>query len=92
MSDKEKIIQTEATEQTAEPVEERSEESDQALPELIATLRTQYEDQIATLNAKHAKDVAERDAVIAQLLSDNKPAHTETIAERINAKRKYKKW
>lgn len=82
----------EVSEAPAEVVEERTEESDQTLPDLFATLRAQYDDQIATLNAKHAKDVAERDAVIAQLLSDNKPAHTETIAERINAKRSYKKW
>ena len=94
MSDKEKTIQTEAeaTEQPAEEVEQTAEETEQTLPELVTAIKAQYEQQIAMLTAKHAKDVAERDALITQLMSEDKPVQTETIADRINGKRKYKKW
>ena len=94
MSDKETNIPTEAeaTEKPAEQVEQPAEENEQTLPELVTAIKAQYEQQIATLNAKHAKDVAERDALITQLMSEDKPVQTETIADRINGKRKYKKW
>lgn len=94
MSDKEKNISTEAeaTEKPAEQVEQPAEESEQTLPNLVTAIKAQYEQQIASLNAKHAKDVAERDKLIAQLLDENKQTPTETIADRINGKRAYKKW
>lgn len=94
MSDKETNIPTEAeaTKQPAEEVEQTAEETEQTLPELVTAIKAQYEQQIATLTAKHAKDVAERDALITQLMSEDKPVQTETIADRINGKRKYKKW
>ena len=90
MSDEEKIIQTEA--EAIEKAEQPIEETEQTLPDLVTAIKEQYEAKIATLSAKHAKDVAERDAVITQLMSGEQPAQTESIADRINGKRNYKKW
>ena len=89
MSEEEKQAAKEATEQ---PEAQQPTEQPEALPDVVAAIKAQYEQQIATLNAKHAKDIAERDAVITQLLSEDKPEPTETIADRINKRRTYKKW
>ena len=89
MSDQEKENQAEGTEQ---PEAQQPTEQPEALPDVVTAIKAQYEQQIATLNAKHAKDIAERDAVITQLLSEDKPEPTETIADRINKRRTYKKW
>ena len=89
MSEEEKQATQEATEQ---PEAQQPTEQPEALPDVVTAIKAQYEQQIATLNAKHAKDIAERDAVITQLLSEDKPEPTETIADRINKRRTYKKW
>lgn len=91
MSD-EKIEEKITEETVAEASEPSDQEDSERLSDLVVTIKQQYEQQIASLNAKHAKDVAERDKLIAQLLDENKQPQTETIADRINGKRKYKKW
>lgn len=75
------------TEEATEPTQEQQQESD-----LIVLIRNEYEEKIANINAKHVKDVAERDELIKQLLRDDKPANEETIADKINARRNFKKW
>lgn len=98
MSDKDKQKNQEAqepeTQQPQEPETQQPQEPQEheALPDVVNAIKEQYEQQIATLNAKHAKEVAERDEVIKQLLATDKPEPTETIADRINKRRTYKKW
>lgn len=91
MSDQEKENQAEGTEQPDAEIEQPTEKPE-ALPEVVTAIKAQYEKRIADLNSQHAKDIAERDAVITQLLSEDKPEPTETIADRINKRRTYKKW
>ena len=78
-------------ENTEDAVEEKTEDT---LPELVNKIRKEYEMRIAEMEAKHAADIADRDEIIQQLISGN-PAENvshETIADRINNKRKFKKW
>ena len=78
-------------ENTEDVVEEKTEDT---LPELVNKIRKEYEMRIAEMEAKHAADIADRDEIIQQLISGN-PAENvshETIADRINNKRKFKKW
>ena len=91
MSDQEKENQAEGTEQPEDEIQQPTEQPE-ALPEVVTAIKAQYEKRIADLNSQHAKDIAERDAVITQLLATDKPEPTETIADRINKRRTYKKW
>ena len=92
MSDQEKENQAEGTEQPDAEIQEQPTEKHEALPEVVTAIKAQYEKHIADLNSQHAKDIAERDAVITQLLATDKPEPTETIADRINKRRTFKKW
>ena len=78
-------------ENTEDAVEEKTEDT---LPDLVNKIRKEYEMRIAEMEAKHAAAIADRDEIIQQLISGN-PAENvsrETIADRINNKRIFKKW
>ena len=78
-------------ENTEDVVEEKTEDT---LPDLVNKIRNEYEMRIAEMEAKHAAAIADRDEIIKQLISGN-PAENvsrETIADRINNKRNFKKW
>lgn len=72
-------------------VEEKTEDT---LPDLVNKIRKEYEMRIAEMEAKHAAAIADRDEIIQQLISGNpaKNVSRETIADRINIKRNFKKW
>ena len=83
------------TEEKAEDVEEtKTEDAAEGLPAIVHKLREEYEKRIAELEAKHAADIADRDAIIQQLISGNPPSNVsrETFIDKINDKRNFKKW
>ena len=78
-------------EKTEDVVEEKTEDT---LPDIVNKIREEYENRIAEMEAKHAAAIADRDAIIQQLISDN-PSGTvsrETFVDKINDKRIFKKW
>ena len=72
-------------------VEEKTEDT---LPDIVIKIREEYENRIAEIEAKHAAAIADRDAIIQQLISGNQPGNgsSETFIDKINEKRNFKKW
>ena len=78
-------------EKTEDVVEEKTVDT---LPDIVNKIREEYEMRIAEMEAKHATAIADRDAIIQQLISDNQSGNgsSETFIDRINKKRNFKKW
>ena len=70
-----------------------NEQNNESLSNIVNDLKSQYEGQIKALKDAYGKEIAERDSVIKQLLSDSNTAtEHETIVDKINKKRNFKKW
>ena len=85
----------EQTEQTEieQPKQATDEEQKESLSDIVNRLKEQYEYRIVQMEKKHTKDIEERDNLIAQLLDDTKESSTyQSVSDRINQKRNYKKW
>lgn len=78
-------------EKTEDVVEEKTEDT---LPDIVNKIREEYEMRIAEMEAKHAAAIADRDAIIQQLISGNPSGNgsRETFVDKINEKRNFKKW
>ena len=78
-------------EKTEDVVEEKTEDT---LPDIVNKIREEYEMRIAEMEAKHAAAIADRDAIIQQLISGNPSGNVsrETFVDKINEKRTFKKW
>ena len=78
-------------EKTEDVVEEKTEDT---LPDIVIKIRKEYENRIAEMEAKHAAAIADRDAIIQQLISGNQSGNgsSETFIDKINEKRNFKKW
>ena len=78
-------------EKTEDVVEEKTEDT---LPDIVNKIREEYEIRIAEMEAKHAAAIADRDAIIQQLISGNPSGNVsrETFVDKINEKRNIKKW
>ena len=78
-------------EKTEDVVEEKTEDT---LPDIVNKIREEYEMLIAEMEAKHAAAIADRDAIIQQLISGNPSGNVsrETFVDKINEKRTFKKW
>lgn len=86
-------------EKTKDVVEEKSEDvveekTEDTLPDIVKRIREEYEMRIAKMEAKHTAAIADRDAIIQQLISGNSSENVsrETFADKINDKRIFKKW
>ena len=78
-------------EKTEDVVEEKTEDT---LPDIVVKIREEYENRSAEIEAKHAAAIADRDAIIQQLISGNQSGNgsRETFIDKINDKRIFKKW
>ena len=78
-------------EKTEDVVEEKTEDT---LPDIVNKIREEYENRIAEMEAKHVAAIADRDAIIQQLISGNQSGNgsSETFIDKINDKRIFKKW
>ena len=78
-------------EKTEDAVEEKTEDT---LPDIVNRIREEYENRIAEMEAKYAASIADRDAIIQQLISGNQSGNgsSETFIDKINEKRNFKKW
>ena len=87
----EEKVEDDVEEKTEDDVEEKAEDT---LPDIVIKIREEYENRIAEMEAKHAAAIADRDAIIQQLISGNQSGNgsTETFIDKINEKRNFKKW
>ena len=78
-------------EKTEDVVEEKTVDT---LSDIVNKIRGEYEMRIAEMEAKHAAAIADRDAIIQQLISSNTSgnASREAFVDKINDKRIFKKW
>ena len=84
-------MENEQNEIIEEVVEKQPETNE--LPNIVQELKAQFEAKIEALKDAYGKQIAERDTVIKQLLNDDETAvERETIVDKINNKRKFKKW
>lgn len=86
-------------EKTEDVVEEKNEDvveekTEDTLPDLVTKICEEYEMRIAEMEAKHAAAIADRDAIIQQLISGNPSGNVmrDTFVDKINEKRNIKKW
>ena len=84
----------EETQNEQEAQEESKEESKEDFGKVIIDLKQEYDAKIETLENNYKKQLNERDKVIKQLISDNKPQQKQTFIDKINAKimAQNKKW
>ena len=90
MEEKETPLQEE---EKQEP-ELQEEEKQETIPELVLKIKEEYDEKIAELETKHAAAIADRDAIIQQLISGGKQdaGQSYSFVDKINGKRNYKKW
>ena len=80
-------------EEIKEQEQQEQEQQEENLTTLVDELKTQYENRIKEIVANKDKEIAQRDDVIKQLLDDTKTAKVQpSIADKINAKRNFRKW
>ena len=78
--------------QEQETQEPNQEEQNENLTRIVTDIKAQYENKIEALKDAYGKQIAERDSVIKQLLNGENTAKPETIVDKINKTRNYKKW
>lgn len=70
-----------------------NEQNKESLSNIVLELKEQHDNEIKALKDAYGKEIAERDNVIKQLLSDSNTATThDAIIDKINQKRNFKKW
>lgn len=70
--------------------EEKQEETD--YKDLILEIQQEYMAKIQSIVEKNKKELAKRDNLIKQLIAGEKDEETPSIADKINARRQFKKW
>ena len=92
--EKQPEVETEVEKQPEVETEvEKQPETTKDLPKVVQEIKAQYEAKIEAMKEDYENEIASRDNVITQLLGDNETAVvTETIVDKINKKRNFKKW
>lgn len=70
--------------------EEKQEETE--YKDLILEIQQEYMAKIQSIVEKNKKELAKRDNLIKQLIAGEKDEETPSIADKINARRLFKKW
>lgn len=70
--------------------EEKQEETE--YKDLILEIQQEYMTKIQSIVEKNKKELAKRDNLIKQLIAGEKDEETPSIADKINARRQFKKW
>lgn len=70
--------------------EEKQEETE--YKDLILEIQQEYMAKIQSIVEKNKKELAKRDDLIKQLIAGEKDEETPSIADKINARRQFKKW
>lgn len=79
--------------QEIEEKEEVEEQEENEIETLVLNIKKEYEEKIATINEKNKKELEKRDNLIKQLIAgESNQEETPSIADKINARRQFKKW
>lgn len=78
--------------QEKQEIEEKEQEEENKLENLVISIKKEYEEKIASINEKNKKELQKRDNLIKQLIAGEKEEEKPSIADKINAKRQFKKW
>lgn len=70
--------------------EEKQEETE--YKDLILEIQQEYMAKIQAIVEKNKKELAKRDDLIKQLIAGEKDEEKNSIADKINARRQFKKW
>lgn len=70
--------------------EEKQEETE--YKDLILEIQQEYMAKIQSIVEKNKKELEKRDNLIKQLIAGEKDEETPSIADKINARRQFKKW
>ena len=84
-----------STQEIETPAETEEAMQEEALPEIVSRIRSEYETRIDAITERHIAEIKERDDIIAQLSGGNNQdsdATRTSFVERLNNKRNYKKW
>lgn len=77
------------------PSETEEARQEEALPDIVSRIRSEYETKIDAITERHKSEIKERDEIIEQLIGGNNQDSGATrtpFVERLNNKRNYKKW
>ena len=86
MKDEEKTV---GADEQPDVEEDKQEESQDAL----ATVNAAWEERERKMREDYERRIAERDALIAQLIKgENDPVAADGIVDKINSRRQFKKW
>lgn len=88
-------VQEQEQEQAQEQVQEQEQEQEQEQSNLIDVINASWESKLLKMTTDYEKRLAERDNVIKQLITNGKTDNDskgDTIIDKINAQRNYKKW
>lgn len=84
---------TETENVTGTETENEEQTDSNSVSALVEAVRSEYEHKISTLKEKHKNELAERDKIILQIIDGApKQEQSNTILEKLNAKRNFKKW
>lgn len=93
--EKQELEEKKKPEEQEKQEEEKQEEEKQEETEykdLILEIQQEYMAKIQSIVEKNKKELAKRDNLIKQLIAGEKEEETSTIADKINARRQFKKW
>lgn len=87
MEDEEKTVGAD------EQSNEEEEKQEQETQDVVATVNAAWEEKTAAMKQEYERRIAERDALIAQLIKgENDPVAADGIVDKVNSRRQYKKW
>ena len=86
MEDEEKTV---GADEQPDVEEDKQEESQ----DVVTTVNAAWEERERKMREEYERRIAERDALIAQLIKgENDPVAADGIVDKVNSRRKYKKW
>lgn len=86
MEDEEKTVGADEQPNVEEDKQEESQD-------VLATVNAAWEERERKMREDYERRIAERDALIAQLIKgENDPVAADGIVDKVNSRRQYKKW
>ena len=87
MEDEEKTVGADEQDNVEEDKQE------QETQDVLATVNAAWEERERKMREEYERRIAERDALIAQLIKgENDPVAADGIVDKVNSRRQYKKW
>ena len=95
IEEQDQVQEDQEQEQEDQEQDQEDQEQDQDQSNLIDVINASWESKLLKMTTDYEKRLAERDNVIKQLITNGKTDNDskgDTIIDKINAQRNYKKW